>query len=364
MTSNRSSAPDRAEYTALSERMGNLLILRFAMAVIVIAWAALRPEAVGIEFVALLAGTVGYLALSTVVEVLRRRTERFGHGLLTGLLLLDGLYLALAMYGTGGTQSPIRFLVYLHLVAVSLLASYRTGLKIALWDSLLLFVMLYAQAAKLVPPVEVVAGAAIEFDRMPVLNVTSFWLFALATSAFSALNERELRQRRADLQSMVEVGARLDDVTDPAPPVADRARRPGRPLRLRARHRPRRVRRPDDRPRHARDRGGADHAGRARLDRRPGLGAPRCPAGQAPRSRSSTRSWPRPCPRAQPARRADDRRRPPGRRDRRRAARAGAFRASSGASPRWSPALRRSPRSTCATPSCCATSRTWPSATP
>jgi hypothetical protein len=26
---------------------------------------------------------------------------------------------------------------------------------------------------------------------MPVLNVTSFWLFAIATSAFSALNERE-----------------------------------------------------------------------------------------------------------------------------------------------------------------------------
>ena len=39
---------------------------------------------------------------------------------------------------------------------------------------------------------------------MPVLNVTSFWLFALATSVFSAMNERELRQRRADLQSLVE----------------------------------------------------------------------------------------------------------------------------------------------------------------
>ena len=62
------------------------------------------------------------------------------------------------MYATGGTQSPIRFLVYLQLVAVSLLASYRTGLKIALWDSLLLFVVLYAQAARLVPPVDVDAG--------------------------------------------------------------------------------------------------------------------------------------------------------------------------------------------------------------
>jgi diguanylate cyclase (GGDEF)-like protein len=50
---------------------------------------------------------------------------------------------------------------------------------------------------------------------MPVLNVTSFWLFALATSVFSAMNERELRQRRMDLEAMVEIGARLDDVSDP-----------------------------------------------------------------------------------------------------------------------------------------------------
>jgi diguanylate cyclase (GGDEF)-like protein len=213
-TSARVSA-ERVEYTALSDRMGNLQLLRFAMGTVVVAWAAIRPETVGIEFVALWGGTVAYLIISSAAEVARRRTDRFNHAILNGLLLVDGLYLAFAMYGTGGTQSPIRFLVYLDLVAVSLLASYRTGLKIALWDSLLLFVMLYAQAANLVPPIEVQPGAAIEFDRMPVLNVTSFWLFAIATSAFSALNERELRSRRADLQSMVEVGGRLDDAVDP-----------------------------------------------------------------------------------------------------------------------------------------------------
>ena len=112
-------------------------------------------------------------------------------------------------------RAPSASSIYLQLVAVSLLASYRTGLKVALWDSLLLFVVLYAQAAQLIPPVDVVPGRAIEFETMPVLNVTSFWLFALATSAFSALNERELRQRRADLQALVDVGARLDEVTDP-----------------------------------------------------------------------------------------------------------------------------------------------------
>ena len=52
-------------------------------------------------------------------------------------------------------------------------------------------------------------------SRCRSLNVLAFWLFALATSVFSAMNERELRQRRADLQALVDVGARLDDVTDP-----------------------------------------------------------------------------------------------------------------------------------------------------
>jgi diguanylate cyclase (GGDEF)-like protein len=203
------------DYTALSDRMGYLLVLRIAMAAVTLTWSALRPEALGSPFLGLVAVTAGYMGLATVAEALRRRAGRHGFAVMSGLLIVDGLYLAYAMYITGATQSPIRFLIYLHLVAVSLLASYRTGLKIALWHSLLLFVVLYAQAAALVPPVDVIPGRGIDFDRMPVLNVTSFWLFALATSVFSAMNERELRQRRADLQTLVDVGARLDDVTDP-----------------------------------------------------------------------------------------------------------------------------------------------------
>jgi diguanylate cyclase (GGDEF)-like protein len=206
---------DRADYAALSDRMTYLLGLRLAFAAIVLAWSGLRPEALGAPMTTLAGITGGYVIISAFVEWARRHTGRFGFAFLSGLLLLDGLYLAFAMYATGGTQSPMRFLAYLHLVAVSLLASYRTGLKIALWHSLLLFVVLYAQAARLLPPIDLVPGREIVFDRMPVLNVTSFWLFALATSIFSAMNERELRQRRADLQALVDTGARLDEVGDP-----------------------------------------------------------------------------------------------------------------------------------------------------
>jgi diguanylate cyclase (GGDEF)-like protein len=207
--------PEATDYAALSERMSNLLLLRLALAAMVLVWAGVRPEVLGVSFGVLAGVTVGYLAASITFEVLRRRTMRAGFTILNSLLLLDGVYLALAMYATGGTESPMRFLTYLHLVAVSLLASYRTGLKIALWHSLLLFVVLYAQAAQLIPPVDTQPGQAIAFDSLPVLNVTAFWLFALATSIFSAMNERELRNRRADLQALVDLGAALDAVGDP-----------------------------------------------------------------------------------------------------------------------------------------------------
>jgi diguanylate cyclase (GGDEF)-like protein len=207
--------PDRSDYTALSDRMVLLLVLRVALAMVVMAWSVVRPEVLGIPVEILAAGSGLYVAAAVAGEFARRQRGRRGYPFLALLLLIDGIFLAWAMYGTGGTQSPIRFLIYLHLVAVSLLGSYRTGLKVALWHSLLLFVVLYAQAAQLVPPVDVIPGREIEFDRMPVLNVTSFWLFAMATSVFSAMNERELRQRRADLETLVDLGAQLDDVTDP-----------------------------------------------------------------------------------------------------------------------------------------------------
>jgi diguanylate cyclase (GGDEF)-like protein len=205
----------RLDYTALSERMGYLLLLRIAIAAITLAWVVLRPASLGAPIGEVLATTAAFAAVSLAAEVVRRRSTRFAYGWLTAMLLADGLFLAYAMYATGGTQSPIRFLAYLHVVAVSLLVSYRTGLKVAIWHSLLLLVVVYAQAAQLLPPVDVLPGRSIEFDRMPVMNVTAFWLFALATAAFSALNERELRNRRGDLQALVEVGSRLDEVIDP-----------------------------------------------------------------------------------------------------------------------------------------------------
>ena len=205
----------RTDYAALGDRLRYLLALRLALAASTVAFGIAAPAALAVPLSGLVTVTAGYLVLAMGFEWLRRRAPRSSFAALTVMLLVDGLYLAVAMYGTGGTESPMRFLIYLHLVGVSLLASYRTGMKIAVWHSLLLFVVLYAQAAALVPPIDVVPGRQIAFDGLPVLNVTAFLLFAVATSVFSAMNERELRQRRADLEALVGMGAGLDDEGDP-----------------------------------------------------------------------------------------------------------------------------------------------------
>ena len=74
--------------------------------------------------------------------------NRRGLWLFGSLLMLDGLYLAWASYMTGGSNGPLRYLILVHLGAVTLLASYRTGVKMALWHSLLLLCVFYARAGR------------------------------------------------------------------------------------------------------------------------------------------------------------------------------------------------------------------------
>ena len=347
--------------------MGNLLLLRFAMGAIVVAWAALRPEAVGIAFDrAADRAPSATSPSSTVAEVLRRRSDRFGTGLLNGLLLLDGLYLAFAMYGTGGTQSPIRFLVYLDLVAVSLLASYRTGLKIALWDSLLLFVMLYAQAAQ--PRAAGRRDARRRHRVRPDAGPQRHVVLAVRDRDVGVLGAQRARAAPAPRRPPVDGRRRRRGSTTSSDPleqsriVLDGPRRALRlPARASSSARPTagcsssRTHGTDDVPTDRRP-SPTGSSGRA-WERREILPVKRLDADRDPFLAS------RAARRPQPARRPDDRRRPAGRRDRRRASARGGCRASSGASPRCSASSPRSPRSTCATPSCSSTSRTSPSAT-
>ena len=206
---------DRLEYTALADRMLLLLPMRAAFATIVMAWAAWRPELLGISMLQLGAASLGYMAIGLAGEIARRAFPRRGLLVLSATLLIDGVFLALVSYATGGTQSPIRFLDLppsRRGLAPRLVPDRSEGRALALAPAVRGAVRAGGPAAagsrrpaRAADRVRPHAGAQRDVVR----------LFALATSLFSAMNERELRNRRADLQSMVDISARLDAVTDP-----------------------------------------------------------------------------------------------------------------------------------------------------
>ena len=66
-----------------------------------------------------------------VAEQFRRRWPELTGRFVSLTLLVDGVALALAVGATGGYRSPLLFLVFLDVVAVTLLVSYRSGLKFA-----------------------------------------------------------------------------------------------------------------------------------------------------------------------------------------------------------------------------------------
>jgi hypothetical protein len=123
------------EHVPLANRLALVQILRVFLAVAVFAVALIDGDQ--LDLAPLVAA---YLALTGLVEVLRRRAPAVTQATSSWMLLLDGVFLALAVALTGGTDSRLLPLVFFHVTAVTLVVSYRTGLELAVWYALLLFV--------------------------------------------------------------------------------------------------------------------------------------------------------------------------------------------------------------------------------
>jgi diguanylate cyclase (GGDEF)-like protein len=107
-------------------------------------------------------------------------------------LLGDGVVLCLLWRALGDLDGPGGHIVWLQCAAVTLLASFRTGVKMAVWQGLLALVSLEATAAGIWGP-----AAAFDVGDLVVYQVTLL-SSVLATAGFAAVNERELRRRRFD----------------------------------------------------------------------------------------------------------------------------------------------------------------------
>ncbi|HEU5033768.1 MAG TPA: GGDEF domain-containing protein [Mycobacteriales bacterium] len=200
------------EVVSLDERLLYLRVLRAVLAAATVLDAALLPSGLRASFAVVALFALAYLLLCLAVEALWRMMRRRGLWLFGSLLIADGVYLAWATYLTGGSGGePLRYLILVHLGAVTLLASYRTGLKLALWHSLLQLCVFYAERSGALPAAPSLTD---EWFRI-IAFIVALWTLTLTIASLAAVNERELRRRRYELEQLAQMGRALEDANDP-----------------------------------------------------------------------------------------------------------------------------------------------------
>jgi diguanylate cyclase (GGDEF)-like protein len=202
-----------SELVPIADRLRYLQAFRFLLAAIVGFAAWVQRDELTADWTAIVLVTAGYLGGTLLIHGAWRIAKRAGLAAFGGMLIVDGVYLAWTSWATGGAQSPVRYLIILHLIAVALLASHRTGMKLALWHSLLLLVVRYAQQADVLASPD---GEAASMEQLLAFSVV-FWFVAIVTASFSAVNERELRRRRYDLEALAGMARRLEQASGSTP---------------------------------------------------------------------------------------------------------------------------------------------------
>jgi signal transduction histidine kinase len=214
--------PTAGEVVPLRDRIAYMESLRAAVGAVVLAAVALgaadrgQPELV-------VWVTAVYLVVSLLPVAARRADPVRLLPFANGMLIVDGIYLAWVMLQTGGPFSPLRSLLFVHVIVVTLLVSYRTGLKVTAWQSLLFIAMTEAAAAGF--GVSMTDRDAGDATLVAILTTAALWAIAVSTATFSAINERALRRQNAQLAHLSEMTQRIDetDAASDVPPVVLKA---------------------------------------------------------------------------------------------------------------------------------------------
>lgn len=212
---NRRSAGGKAgsvEVTPLSHRIMAMSAFRVVLlgCIVLMTWgsdAGITHTDVTSWLLFVAAGVVGVVALA--VRTVRFAVRVFGAGLLADAVFVEFWHERL------GHTTPVDVVVASLLVTVCLLASYRTGLKLAVWQSLLLILAWRSEEAGLVAMPESMAG--VDRGHAVFVDMVLLWVVVLTTSVASSINERELRRRRHDAEGLRGLASQLlGDHTDVA----------------------------------------------------------------------------------------------------------------------------------------------------
>lgn len=158
---------------------------------------------------------LGYLACSLLVLALpaERRTQRVALDL---SLLADAAALGITLAVTGGPASPLAFLLYAEVVALTLVFGWWTGVRICVLLSLALAWAASTGPPSLVAIVDLVResdlalASALDPTVRTVLLLLGMWFVAALVATLSTVTERELRGLIDDLAMLRDVNHELD----------------------------------------------------------------------------------------------------------------------------------------------------------
>jgi two-component system cell cycle response regulator len=209
MSDSAAGAPAQAmEMVPLADRLRWMLGVRFGVVLLpVVAWLVTGDRGAR-SLTTLLVPAALLMAAGLLLHALSGRGRRWAVLAITVPVILDAVYLGLALYLTGGVTGPVVYVIALHVLAVTLLGSFRTGLKLAFWHSLVVMSVLEAVSTDVLPQ----AGAGTEFDTLRYsIFLAVVWVTAITTAVLASVNERELRRRRYDEAALRRLSAALHE---------------------------------------------------------------------------------------------------------------------------------------------------------
>ncbi|HMC39605.1 MAG TPA: GGDEF domain-containing protein [Acidimicrobiales bacterium] len=202
--------PAESELTSLDERLGLLLLVRIGFVILVVAGALFASGTVGLDLGQIGPLSAAFLVVAGAAESYRRTRLRGRMLVHRAVLPLDAVYLAVVTAASGGSHSPFLILFAVQLIAVTLLASGRAGLRTALWDTFLFVLMPTAALTTRVASFLGVHHVYIPSDVQVTLVIAGFWAVAGCTAVFSSVSERELRRSKAEMAALAEMASGLE----------------------------------------------------------------------------------------------------------------------------------------------------------
>jgi diguanylate cyclase (GGDEF)-like protein len=199
------------DFAPLAQRLGLLHLVRVASVLAALFLAVFAPGQLAVEPINVVLVSLTYLVLTSAVEVVRRLRHASMWAVINVVILIDALYVLLIAAWSGETLSPMLPFALLHLVAITLLLSYRTGLKAALW-----YALVFCAFDALIATGDIAGLQGRRPTYQVALTIATFLLFTVFTAVFSAYNEGVLRRSRWYFRALANLALELEQQTTEA----------------------------------------------------------------------------------------------------------------------------------------------------